>query len=348
MKHPGGKHLVHAVLLLACLGCNRSVDEPKAEHPASTSTSKEAVHGGSEPILPLAEEPQEDPRLVALGSRLFRDPLLSKDGSIACSSCHDLHDGGDDGRSRSLGVGGKEGVINAPTVFNAALNIAQFWDGRASTLEDQVDGPVTHPLEMANDWQSVERKLAADAEYVTAFRTALGQEPSRQGVKRAIAAFERTLVTVDSPFDRWLRGEKDALTPDQREGYELFKGAGCIACHQGRNAGGNMYQRFGLFGDYFKDRGNVTEADYGRFNVTKLESDRYVFRVPSLRNVALTAPYFHDGSAETLTQAVTIMAKYQLGKELSATQIQKIVAFLESLTGRLPETIAKLDRRPPQ
>jgi cytochrome c peroxidase len=152
-------------------------------------------------------------------------------------------------------------------------------------------------------------------------------------VRRAIAVFERTLITIGSPLDRWLDGDASALTPAQKEGYALFKASGCVACHQGQNVGGNMYQRFGVFGDYFEDRGNVTEADYGRFNVTKQEQDRYVFRVPSLRNVALTAPYFHDGSAKTLEDAVGVMAKYQLGRELSEEKVSKLVAFLEALTG---------------
>jgi len=290
--------------------------------------------------LPLTARAAEDPRLVKLGSRLFQDPILSRDGSVACSSCHDLSNGGDDGLAHSRGVGGKQGLINAPTVFNAALNLAQFWDGRAATLEDQIDGPVTHPLEMANDWGALESSLNASAEYAGLFAAALGATPSRRGVERAIAAFERTLITVDSPFDLWLRGDSQALSAEQREGYQLFKAAGCVACHQGQNAGGNMYQRFGLFGDYFEDRGNLTTADNGRFNVTGLAADRHVFRVPSLRNVELTAPYFHDGSAATLPDAVKVMVKYQLGKELPEDQIGKLVEFLKSLTGPRREPVA--------
>lgn len=282
----------------------------------------------------------ERPLLVALGARLFHDPILSRDGRVACASCHDLGNGGDDGRVRSRGVGGLEGVVNAPTVLNAALNLAQFWDGRAATLEEQIDGPITHPLEMANDWAAIERKLNASSEYESAFSAALGAKPSRQGVKQAIAAFERTLITVDSPFDRWLAGDARAISAEQQQGYQLFKAAGCVACHQGQNAGGNMYQRFGLFGEYFQDRGNITQADNGRFNFTGREGDRHVFRVPSLRNVELTAPYFHDGSAKTLTDAVEVMARYQLGKELSAEQVGKLVEFLKSLTGPRKESLA--------
>lgn len=336
---PGPGVWANTFLVLA-LACSRSPSDPAASGSGQPAAPQDRSGAISEPILPLTARPAEDPRLVKLGSRLFHDPILSRDGSVACSTCHDLGKGGDDGLAHSRGVGGKLGLVNAPTVFNAALNLAQFWDGRAATLEDQIDGPVTHPLEMANDWGTVERSLNASPEYEELFSAALGAKASRQGVQRAIAAFERTLITIDSPFDLWLRGDAQALSAEQREGYQLFKAAGCVACHQGQNAGGNMYQRFGLFGDYFEDRGNLTEADNGRFNVTGVAEDRHVFRVPSLRNVELTAPYFHDGSAATLPDAVKVMVKYQLGKELSDDQIGKLVEFLKSLTGPRKEPVA--------
>ena len=328
---------------LASVACSRGPSPTEASRAERDGVAKGSVHGPSEPILPLRAAPAANQPLVDLGARLFHEPLLSQDGTVACASCHDLDNGGDDGRPRSIGVGGKVGTINAPTVFNAALNVAQFWDGRAATLEQQVEGPITHPLEMASDWETIERKLSARPEYVSAFTAALAEAPSREGIKRSIAAFERTLITVDSPFDLWLDGDLNALTAEQRAGYELFKAAGCIACHQGQNAGGNMYQRLGLFGDYFEDRGNVTTADYGRFNVTGREADRYVFRVPGLRNVELTAPYFHDGSAKTLTEAVQVMVKYQLGKELPAEQVSLVVEFLKSLTGQQKAALARRD-----
>lgn len=333
------------LLVLGSVACSQGSNDSSV-HRASSGPVEAAQPISSEPILPVLALPVEPEPLVALGRRLFNEKALSGDGSVACSNCHDLANGGEDGRARSVGVGGRHGEINAPTVLNAALNIAQFWDGRAKTLEDQIDGPIQHPLEMGGDWSSIEATLAKSPTYVSEFQSALGTAPSRAGVKLAIAAFERTLITVDAPFDRWLKGDKRALSAEQREGYELFKAAGCVACHQGQNAGGNMYQRFGVFGDYFKDRGNVTKADYGRFNVTRVESDRHVFRVPSLRNVALTAPYFHDGSAATLNDAVLVMAKYQLGKALSEEQISKIVAFLGSLTAPNPNRAAPAPGKP--
>jgi cytochrome c peroxidase len=227
-------------------------------------------------------------------------------------------------------------------VFNASFNFAQFWDGRAKTLEEQVDGPVSHPAEMGSSMDEVVSKLSRDAEYTKAFASTFSDGVTAANVRTAIAAFERTLVTEGAPFDRWLRGDQAALNAKQKAGYELFKGVGCIACHQGRNVGGNMFQRFGVLGDYFKDRGKITEADYGRFNVTKNEADRFVFRVPSLRNVEHTAPYFHDGSAQTLTQAVQTMAKYQLGRPLSDEQVTSIVDFLKSLSGKMPESAVAL------
>jgi cytochrome c peroxidase len=290
-----------------------------------------------EPLSPLRRQPRIDSTLVALGRTLFGDKRLSSDDTIACSSCHDLANGGDDGQRLSRGVQGRMGQINAPTVFNAALNFALFWDGRAKTLEEQINGPVTNPLEMNSTWDDVVIKLRGDASYVRLFRQAFEDGPTAQHVREAIAAFERTLLTPDSQFDRWLVGDSAAMTADQKEGYETFKSMGCIACHQGVNVGGNMFQRFGVLGDYFKDRGNISTADYGRFNVTHNEADRHVFRVPSLRNVERTAPYFHDGSAQTLRQAIAVMAKYQLGRSLSDHQVEVIEAFLRSLSGPVPQ-----------
>jgi cytochrome c peroxidase len=289
-----------------------------------------------EPIEPLPKALGVNPDRVRLGRRLFNDKRLSGDNSVACATCHDLKRGGADGRARSLGVSGKVGAINTPTVLNASLNFALFWDGRAATLEEQVGGPIENPLEMGSNFPSVLKKLEQDAEYVRAFKHLFGDGLTETNVRSVIAEYERTLLTPGAPFDRFLEGDKAAISEQAKAGYLLFKGVGCVACHQGRNVGGNMFQRFGVFGNYFKDRGDITEADYGRFNVTRNEADRFVFRVPSLRNVGRTAPYLHDGSKQSLPEVVQVMAKYQLGRSLDDEQAAQIVAFLGSLSGPDP------------
>jgi cytochrome c peroxidase len=286
-----------------------------------------------EPITPLPLHLPLDQRKVDLGHRLFLDPRLSRDNTLSCSSCHGLETGGTDRRARSIGIGGAKGDVNAPTVFNSGFNFRQFWDGRAATLEEQIEGPVTNAREMGSSWPEVVRKLRTDPGYARAFPELYPEGIQADNIKDAIATFERSLVTSNSRFDKFLRGDQPALTERELAGYQQFKAYGCISCHQGLNVGGNMYQKFGVAGDYFTDRGNITKADLGRFNVTGLERDRYRFKVPSLRNVAVTAPYFHDGSAATLADAVSLMAKYQLGRPLSVEDRNLIVAFLFTLTG---------------
>lgn len=284
--------------------------------------------------LPLPEA--QDPRRVALGEQLFFDTRLSANETVACISCHRFDLGGADGRPVSIGIEGAQGVINAPSVFNSAYAFAQFWDGRAATLEEQVAGPVHNPLEMGSNWTQVIERLSADEKLRRDFSLAYPDGLTVDNIANAIASFERTLVTPDAPFDRYLRGELGAMRAPAIEGYRRFRDYGCISCHQGVLLGGNMYQKFGVLGDYFAGRKPST-ADLGRYNVTGREEDRYVFKVPSLRNVALTAPYFHDGSAGSLEAAVAIMGRYQLGRELSQDDIQTITAFLDSLSGKLPE-----------
>lgn len=288
-----------------------------------------------QPILPLQPIAGLDPERVALGAKLFHDKRLSADLSLACVSCHDLAKGGADGRQFSVGVGNAQGRINAPTVLNSGYSLAQFWDGRAATLEEQAAGPIQNPVEMAATWPEVLDRLERDRAIKAAFTRIYPDGLTAANVLDAIAAFERSLVTVNSRFDRYLRGEKDTLTTLEMDGYRRFREYGCTSCHQGALVGGNMYQKFGVLGDYFAGR-QITQSDLGRFNVTQREEDRHVFKVPSLRNVALTAPYFHDGSAHTLDQAVIVMGRYQLGRELSVDDVAAIVAFLESLSGELP------------
>lgn len=287
-----------------------------------------------EPILPLPQHQGLDQRLVALGDRLFHDVRLSQDNTLSCAGCHVLSSGGSDRLAHSVGVGGAQGDINAPTVYNSGFNFTQFWDGRAATLEEQAAGPVHNPMEMSSSWPEVVSKLAADQEMVTLFRASFADGITPKNIALAIAEFERSLVTPNSRFDRWLEGEESVLSETERKGYGLFKNYGCISCHQGANVGGNMYAPMGAMGDYFKDRGSpVAKADLGRFNVTGRDEDKYFFKVPSLRLAALTPPYFHDGSATTLERAVQVMARYQLGREIPREEIVAIAAFIRSLVG---------------
>lgn len=300
---------------------------------ASLLMSSPTAALADEPIKPVAVDTKLDARKVALGDRLFHDKRLSKDNSVSCASCHNLARGGADSLPTSTGIGGVKGPINAPTVFNSSLNFRQFWDGRAATLEEQAADPVHNPKEMGSNWNEVLGKLAQDAALVDQFKQAYPDGMQARNVQDAIASFERSLTTPNSRFDRHLKGEKNALTADELRGYQLFKSYGCVACHQGVNAGGNMFQTFGVMGDYFARRGGVTAADLGRYNVTKDEADKHMFKVPGLRNVALTAPYFHDGSAKTLPEAVDVMFMYQLGRPASAQDKALIVKFLNTLTG---------------
>ena len=286
-----------------------------------------------EPLKPLPPAPRQDPRRIELGRQLFNETRLSVNNSLSCASCHQLEKGGADNKPFSLGFDGKSLPVNTPSVLNASLNFRQFWDGRADTLEAQVHAVVQSPSEMAGNWEHVVQTLSADPTYRSAFITAYPDGVTAANVQNALATFERTLLSSNSRFDQYLRGDTDILTLDEKYGYQRFKDYGCIACHQGVNIGGNMFQKFGVMGDYFQTRGNPTESDLGRYLVTKDEEDRNVFKVPSLRNVAVTAPYFHDASASTLEEAVDVMFKYQLGRVPSEKDKTLIIKFLKTLTG---------------
>lgn len=299
----------------------------------SVPAAAEHLNWRDEPIRPLPELEAIDPRKAALGERLFHDARLSADDSVSCATCHDLNHGGADGRKKPVGIQGAVGSVNTPTVFNSAYNFSQFWDGRALNLEEQAAGPVHNPKEMGSNWDQVTAKLNTDFEMKAKFRELYEDGITGGNIVDAIAAFERTLVTIDAPFDRYLRGEMDAISADAKRGYELFQSYGCASCHQGVNVGGNMYQTMGAMGDYFGDRGGETESDQGRYKVTGRDEDRHVFKVPSLRMVAHTAPYFHDGQAKTLEEAIEYMAKYQLGRDIPKADMKPIVEFLRSLAG---------------
>jgi len=288
----------------------------------------------SGPHRPLPIAHRLDPRKVTLGRMLFHDPALSRDGSVSCASCHQIAQGGDDGRARSIGVDGRVGGRNAPTVLNSAFQFRLLWDGRAKDLESQIDGPLQHPDEMDSSWAIVIERLGGNADFMQSYRESYGGPLRIELLKDALATYERSLITPNSAFDRHLCGQQE-LPPTAMRGYRLFLDLGCAACHQGRNVGGNLFQTFGIFA--MPSSLTDADADPGRYQVTGHEKDRFVFRVPSLRNVALTAPYFHDGSVADLEGAVRVMAESQLGRSLTKDQVGELVAFLESLTGDLPE-----------
>jgi cytochrome c peroxidase len=275
---------------------------------------------------------------IDLGAMLFFDPRLSASGLISCNTCHNLGTGGDDNLPTSVGHGWQKGPRNAPTVLNAVYNKAQFWDGRAADLKAQAKGPIQAGVEMANKPEAVVTTLKSMPEYVERFQRSFPGEADPvtfDNVAKAVEAFEATLVTPSAPFDTWIEGDDGALSDEQKQGLSLFIGKGCSACHSGVNVGGQAYFPFGLIKKPGADI--LPPGDKGRFAVTKTASDEYVFRAAPLRNIALTAPYFHSGQVWDLEQAVGIMSTAQLGSEMSDHDTRLIAAFLASLTGQQPQ-----------
>jgi cytochrome c peroxidase len=280
------------------------------------------------------------PAKVELGTMLYFDPRLSASHAISCSSCHNIGLGGVDAQETSIGHRWQRGGRNAPTVLNAVFNKAQFWDGRASDLEQQAGGPLVNPVEMASLPEHVTEQLAGIPGYVAAFKAAFpgeAQPVALSNAEKAMAVFEATLITPNAPFDKYLKGDASALTSAQKQGLQLFMDKGCAACHNGVNIGGGMYAPFGVVENPGAEL--LPPSDKGRFTVTKSVSDEYVFKVPTLRNIALTAPYFHTGRAWNLRQATAVMGVSQLGAQLTADETDNVVAFLESLTGEQPKIV---------
>ncbi len=299
---------------------------------ATVATFSVPAFAADEPISPIEPAKITNPGLVELGKKLYFDPRLSKSGFISCNSCHNLSMGGTDNLKTSIGHNWQQGPINSPTVLNSSLNVAQFWDGRAMSLQEQAGGPIANPGEMGSTHALAVDVLRSIPEYVQEFKAVFGETKiSIDEVTKAIAAFEETLVTPNARFDKWLKGDKKALTTAELEGYELFKDSGCTACHNGSAVGGNTFQKMGVVEPY-----KTNNPAEGRIAVTKEEADRFNFKVPTLRNVALTYPYFHDGEAATLAEAVDVMGRIQLGKKFSPDENAKIVAFLKTLTGDQP------------
>ncbi len=284
-------------------------------------------------IQPIEVEVIENNAKVELGKKLWFDPRLSKSGFISCNSCHNLSMGGSDNLKTSIGHNWQEGPINSPTVLNSKYNIAQFWDGRAKDLKEQAGGPIANPKEMGFTHEMVVDVVASIPGYVKEFKMVYGDgEITIDEITDAIAVFEETLVTPNSRFDLWIKGDDAALTEQELKGYELFATSGCVACHYGTAVGGSSFQKMGLMEEY------ITENPaQGRIEVTGKDSDRFMFKVPTLRNVELTYPYFHDGEAQTLEDAVETMARLQLKRNYSEDETASVVAFLKTLTGDQPQ-----------
>lgn len=286
----------------------------------------------NEPIQPIQPVKAVNQSQTELGKKLFFDPRLSKSGFISCNSCHNLSMGGTDNIKTSIGHNWQRGPINSPTVLNASMNVAQFWDGRAADLKEQAGGPIANPGEMASSHTLAIDVLQSIPEYVAEFNQVFKKKKiDIDQVTTAIAEFEKTLVTPNSRFDKWLMGDKKALTAKEVTGYKLFKESGCVSCHNGPAVGGNSFQKMGVVKPY-----QSSSKAEGRVAVTGKEADRFMFKVPTLRNVELTYPYFHDGEAKTLAEAVDTMGQLQLGKQFSEVEKDQIVAFLKSLTGDQP------------
>lgn len=331
------KWVVVTVAAIAVVGCKKKEEAPAPAVEEKATAPEPQKPAPIEPIIPLPESVDVNMDKVMLGRSLYHDTVLSGDGTISCATCHMLDQGGAEHLKTSTGIRGQKGPINAPTVLNSAYNFVQFWDGRAKDLQEQAAGPVANPIEMGANWDKVVSKVKKNAQYAETFDQLYPDGVTKSNITDAIAEYEKYLVTP-SRFDEYLRGDESAITDQEKKGYITFKEVGCTACHVGINVGGSMFQKLGLVKDYFADRGTpLTEADNGRFNVTKNPADKHFFKVPSLRNVELTAPYLHDGSRETLEETVALMGKYQLGRDLTDQQINDIVAFLKSLTGKLPE-----------
>ena len=278
-------------------------------------------------ITPIPEKIDFDLEKALLGKKLFNDKRLSINNTISCASCHTLTDGGDDNLVSSVGINNSIGNINAPTVLNAVFNFRQFWDGRAKDLEEQAMGPVENPIEMGHSFEVLVEELNITS-YKEEFLSIYDDGITKKNIANAIAEFEKTLITPNARFDKFLKGDLKAITEYEKEGYELFKNKGCITCHHGVNIGGNLYNKFGVIFD-------AKSKNLGRYNLTKDEEDKYFFKVPSLRNIEFTAPYFHDGRYYDLGRAVKEMALVQLGRPFSHNEIEKIVAFLKTLSGEL-------------
>ncbi len=335
------KRLLTLLVIVSLIGCKDIKKQENTQDSAKYVALQKTASTMFGTLPKVAENPENPvtPEKVALGKKLYFETQLSKDNTQSCNTCHNLNTYGVDNSPTSKGNDGLFGGRNSPTVYNAALHVAQFWDGREPDVEAQAGGPILNPIEMAMPSEDVVvERLSKIDEYNKMFSSVFPEDKnpiSYDNIKKAIGAFERTLITP-SRFDNFLKGDITALSNEEKEGLKVFMDKGCVACHSGNTLGGNVFQKFGVFDDYWKYT-KSTKIDEGKFTVTKNENDKYVFKSPSLRNIAKTYPYFHDGSVSDLKEAVTIMAKVQLNKELTEKELDVLLAFLNSLTAELPK-----------
>ncbi|MBS7544890.1 c-type cytochrome [Ancylobacter oerskovii] len=298
----------------------------------AASTGPTVAPGAREPFAPVRAPGNLDPAKVALGEALFSDPILSSMNKLSCNSCHVLSAGGTVNMKRTVGYQGRTHRFNAPTIFNVGSNYRLGWRGDFTSLEEQNERVLLDDNLMGARWPVIIGRLEASETYALQFAQAYGHPPDRNSVLDALATFQRSLATPNSAFDRYLDGDLSALGSEELKGYRLFRDYGCASCHQGSNLGGNLFQKFGIYA-HPAPVDSESDGDLGRYTLTGREQDKGVFRVPGLRNVAVTAPYLHDGRIATLPEVVAIMGESQLGRQLSPADIQSLVAFLQTLTG---------------
>ena len=320
------KHIYRHFILFVIVTSSNSLSTSPA-HAENDEDSRQ------EPIFPIPQKIEVNENKVKLGEILFFDSRLSKNNTLSCASCHQLDTGGDDNVAIGISISGGLHIINTPSIFNAVYNFRQNWNGSAKSLHEQIELLMISQHEFDHTWDAVVAKLASDTNLKHEFTLNYADGITKNNIIDALVEFEKTLITPNSRFDRFLRNESNALTKEELAGYKLFKELGCISCHQGINIGGNLYQKFGVFYNYLAEQGNINKTNHGRMNITGRLIDDQVFKVPSLRNIAVTAPYFHDGSAKTIVQAIDIMGRTQLGRDLKIDEIILIKAFLQTLTG---------------
>lgn len=289
--------------------------------------------------IPIPEPNLKDPAKIELGKKLFQEPLFSKNLITSCASCHQLKNAGVDNLPQYIGMDKKPGAVNTPSVFNSSLNFRQFWDGRAKTISDAINDHVNDKTVFDNNWPNIIKDISNSSIYIVDFKDVYHNGITQQNINDALTTYVESLLTPNSSFDRYLKGDKTALSNEALKGFRLFRKYGCVSCHQGPNMGGNLYQRLGIYKNYFQDKGKIDPADFGLFNVTGKEEDKFYFKVPSLRNISLTGPYLHDGSIKTLPEMIQIMGVYQVGQPIRNEDANSIAQFLQSLNAKPAQSL---------